>query len=104
MGTFTCTPTTTRKVDPLAHCEAPADDPRAIRGARNLPCPNSSRRGPLPADCGITFRSGRWPESSGTVAYDLAVGRDVKNDQLDLNGGKGEDLWKILVMAPLAVR
>jgi phospholipid/cholesterol/gamma-HCH transport system substrate-binding protein len=96
--------TKTRKVDPLAHCEAPADDPRAVRGARNLPCPDSNRRGPLPEACGITFRSGRWPQSSGTVAYDLAVGRGGRTQELDLENGKSENLWKILVLAPLAVR
>jgi phospholipid/cholesterol/gamma-HCH transport system substrate-binding protein len=98
---------TVRKVDPLAHCEVPANDPRAVRGARNLPCPNSTARGPLPEECGLTFRRGRWPETSGTVAYDLAVGDGGdgdKTEELDLSEGKGEDLWKILVLAPLAVR
>ena len=96
--------TTLRRADPLAHCEIPAGDPRAVRGARNLPCPDSSRRGPLPADCGLTFRGGRWPETSGTVAYDLAVGRGDRTHELDVNQGKEEDLWKILVLAPLAAR
>ena len=99
--------TTRRTADPLAHCDVPSDDPRAVRGARNLPCPNSTARGPLPADCGLTFRGGRWPETSGTVAYDLAVGDGGGaggTQELDVNQGKGEDLWKILVLAPLAVR
>lgn len=96
--------TTPREVDTLAHCEIPAADPRAVRGARNLPCPDSSRRGPLPNDCGFTFRGGRWPDSSGTVAYDLAVGRGGRTHELDVNQGKEEDLWKILLLAPLAVR
>jgi len=99
--------TTPRKADPLAHCDVAADDPRAVRGARNLPCPNSTARGPLPEDCGLTFRGGQWPETGGTVAYDLAVGDggDVGETQdLDVSERKGEDLWKILVLAPLAVR
>jgi len=99
--------TTARPVDRLAHCDEASDDPRAVRGARNLPCPNSTGRGPLPEDCGLTFRGGRWPETSGTVAYDLAVGDGAdrgKTEELDISEGKGEDLWKILVLAPLAVR
>jgi phospholipid/cholesterol/gamma-HCH transport system substrate-binding protein len=96
--------TTTRDVDLLAHCAIPADHPTAVRGARNLPCPDSARRGPLPAACGLTFRGGRWPGTGGTVAYDLAVGRDSTTHELDLEEGKGDDLWKILVLAPLAVR
>jgi len=96
--------TTPRRVDPLAHCEIAANDPIAVRGARNLPCPNSAQRGPLPEDCGLTFRGGIWPETGGTVAYDIAVGRSDRAHELDLENGKGEDLWKILVLAPLAVR
>lgn len=99
--------TTARPVDTLAHCDEASDDPRAVRGARNLPCPNSTGRGPLPKDCGLTFRGGRWPETSGTVAYDLAVGDGAargQTEELDVSEGKGEDLWKILVLAPLAVR
>lgn len=98
---------TPRDVDKLAHCDVPSDDPRAVRGARNLPCPDSTARGPLPEDCGLRFGGGRWPETSGTVAYDLAVGDGAdrgKTEELDVSEGKGEDLWKILVLAPLAVR
>jgi len=96
--------TTPRQTNPLAHCEIPANDPIAARGARNLPCPNSAQRGPLPESCGLTFRRGVWPETGGTVAYDLAVGRSDRAHELDLENGKGEDLWKILVLAPLSVR
>ena len=102
--------TTYRAVDPQAHCKIPADDPIAVRGARNLPCPTSARRGALPKDCGLTFRSGRWPGSSGSVAYDLAVGRATTDaprtdpEQNDPEQKNGEDLWKILVLAPLTVR
>jgi phospholipid/cholesterol/gamma-HCH transport system substrate-binding protein len=91
-------------VDPLAHCEIPNDDPTAVRGARNLPCPDSARRGPLPDACGLTFRAGRWPETGGTVAYELAVGRNDDTHELVFADKKGEDLWKILVLAPLTVR
>ena len=97
--------TTTRAVDPLSHCEIPPSDPTAVRGARNLPCPNSARRGPLPTDCGLVFRNARWPDTGGTVAFDLAVGSEGGDaHELDLTEGKEDDLWKILVLAPLAVR
>jgi phospholipid/cholesterol/gamma-HCH transport system substrate-binding protein len=96
--------TTPRQANPLAHCEIAADDPIAVRGARNLPCPNSAQRGPLPESCGLTFRRGIWPETGGRVAYDLAVGRSDRTHELDLENGKDEDLWKILVLAPLSVR
>ncbi|MCX6399732.1 MAG: MCE family protein [Propionibacteriales bacterium] len=99
--------TETRKVDVLAHCELAPDNPTAVRGARNLPCPDGTGRGPLPAACGLTFRGGVWPDSSGTVAYDLAVGRGDDTTALDLTDGdksEGDELWKILVLAPLAAR
>lgn len=95
--------TTTRGVDLLAHCDLAPDHPTAVRGARNLPCPQSADRGPLPADCGLRFDSGVWPESSGTVAYDLAIGKS-DGDQLGATGSgdtEGDDLWKILLLAPL---
>lgn len=99
--------TDTRDVDVLAHCEIAPDHPTAVRGARNLPCPQGTGRGPLPEACGLTFRGGLWPDSSGTVAYDLAVGRADDAHALDLTGdqkSEGDDLWKILVLAPLATR
>jgi phospholipid/cholesterol/gamma-HCH transport system substrate-binding protein len=91
-------------VNSLAHCEIPTTDPVAVRGARNLPCPNSAQRGPLPESCGLTFRRGMWPETGGTVTYDLGVGTSDKTHELDIENRKGEDLWKILVLAPLSVR
>jgi phospholipid/cholesterol/gamma-HCH transport system substrate-binding protein len=97
---------TTRDVNRLAHCEIAPADSTAVRGARNLPCPQSPARGPLPSSCGLSFRGGVWPDSSGTVAYDLAVGNedgsvDPSADASDYDEG---DLWKILVLAPLAAR
>jgi phospholipid/cholesterol/gamma-HCH transport system substrate-binding protein len=96
--------TTTRDVNRLAHCEIAPDSPTAVRGARNLPCPDSGDRGALPEECGITFRGGIWPDSSGTVAYDIAVGRSDDSAPRDVTSGQQadeEDLWKILVLAPL---
>lgn len=93
--------TTTREVDRLAHCDLAPDNPTAVRGARNLPCPDSAARGPLPASCGIGFRGGIWPETDGAVAYDLAIGRG--EDSIELDEGRDE-LWKMLVLAPLGTR
>jgi phospholipid/cholesterol/gamma-HCH transport system substrate-binding protein len=37
---------------PLVYCTAPHDDPRAVRGARNIPCPQDhARREGDVADC-----------------------------------------------------
>lgn len=96
--------TTTRYADPLAHCDLAASSPIAVRGARNLPCPNSALRGPVPASCGLRFPSGVWPQTGGSVAYDLMVGRRGTSDELDTTRHPKEELWKILVLAPLSVR
>lgn len=50
--------TSTRSVNILAHCSVAPNNPSSIRGARNLPCPNSSVRGPLPSSCGLVFGKG----------------------------------------------
>lgn len=98
--------TTTRDVDLLAHCKIPADDPTAVRGARNLPCPNSTARGPVPRACGLTFGRARWPADGGTVARDLVTGR-ARPSARELTSGsaesEGDELWQILVLAPLEV-
>lgn len=98
--------TEVRDVDTLAHCKIAPDNPTAIRGARNLPCPEGDGRGNTPAACGEHFGGGVWPDSSGTVAYDLAVGRGdgttTTTTGTDATGG--DELWKILVLAPLGVR
>ncbi|GAA3534885.1 MCE family protein [Nocardioides daeguensis] len=100
-----------RDVDTLAHCELAPDNPTAIRGARNLPCPQGDGRGNTPAACGEHFGGGVWPDSSGTVAYDLAVGRGdgsttstTTTTASGADGTGGDELWKILVLAPLGVR
>lgn len=105
---------TTRDVDPLAHCRIPAEHPTAVRGARNLPCPDSTRRGALPSACGLTFGRGQWPDAGGGVAYDLVVGRSDDTTLVPgpgpaprntaLADDEGDELWKLLVLAPLGVR
>ncbi len=104
----------TRDVDLLAHCEIPDDHPTAVRGARNLPCPGSADRGPLPRSCGLTFGRGQWPATSGAVAYDLVVGTGEQSLDLNASPGdrsapgtddlEGDELWKLLVLAPLATQ
>jgi phospholipid/cholesterol/gamma-HCH transport system substrate-binding protein len=102
--------TEVRDVDPLAHCEIAPDNPTAVRGARNLPCPEGDGRGNTPAACGEHFGGGVWPDSSGTVAYDLAVGHGdgtttaTAPASADAPETGGDELWKILVLAPLGVR
>lgn len=97
---------TTRDVDLLAHCKIPADHPTAVRGARNLPCPNSAVRGPVPRACGLSFGRGRWPANGGAVARDLVIGRGdhtpggLAGSSAD---SEGDDAWKILVLEPLGV-
>ncbi|WP_110206310.1 MCE family protein [Nocardioides daejeonensis] len=88
-----------RDVDPLAHCEGAPSRPSSVRGARNLPCPNSTTRGHLPADCGLRFPSGRWAGDRPVGAYDLAVERSGADAQA--TGADSSDGWKALVMAPL---
>lgn len=98
--------TTTRSVDTLAHCDVPPTDPRSVRGARFLPCPQGNGRGPTPAACGLKFGSGTWPKNSGTVAYDLAVGKPADDGERSRRPSalSGDDTWKVLVLAPLEVR
>lgn len=97
---------TSREVDLLAHCKIPADHPTAVRGARNLPCPDSAARGSVPRACGLTFGRGQWPADGGAVARDLVIGRGGDNST-DLAGDsaapEGDELWKILVLEPLGV-
>ncbi|GAB4003009.1 MCE family protein [Nocardioides ultimimeridianus] len=87
----------TRKVDTLAHCAVASSNPMVVRGVRNLPCPNSSSRGPLPSSCGIRFRGARQLVSpSATTAYDLALGRGTSTTP-------SGNSWKILVLGPLGL-
>ncbi|GAB3854004.1 hypothetical protein GCM10028801_07400 [Nocardioides maradonensis] len=90
---------TTRRVDTLAHCNVAPSNPMVVRGVRNLPCPNSSARGPLPSSCGIRFRGARQLVSpSATTAYDLALGRGTSS----ATSPSGSS-WKILVLGPLGL-
>lgn len=36
-------------------CKVPESDPRAVRGIRNNPCPNSTKRGATSTECGLEF-------------------------------------------------
>lgn len=96
----------TRKVDLLAHCSVPSSDPRSVRGARNLPCPQGTGRGPTPASCGLKYRDGVWPEGSAPIAYDLAVGDatgDYTTERRD-SFSDDSDAWQMLVLAPLGLQ
>ncbi|WP_300641491.1 MCE family protein [Nocardioides sp.] len=87
-----------RDVDLLAHCTVPDDDPKSVRGARLLPCPQGEGRGPLPSSCGLRFGEGVWPEGAGgSRGSDLARG-------LQGEAVPDRDGWRSLVLGPLSVR
>lgn len=62
-----------------SYCKIPADDPRIVRGARNLPCPNSARRGATAKACGLVFdritATGAAAQPRSIAFYDPATGR-----------------------------
>lgn len=96
--------TSVRKVDTLAHCDVAPANPSSVRGARNLPCPDNSARGPLPVSCGLEFDSGRWPSTSGIVAYELATGSGPRQQGSATGRSiKEEDSWSVLVLGPLGL-
>jgi phospholipid/cholesterol/gamma-HCH transport system substrate-binding protein len=88
---------TVRKVDTLAHCEKAPTNPSSIRGARNLPCPNSSARGPLPSSCGLTFGSGQWPEG-----YDANAPARTADDP-ETRTTTSDDAWQQLFLQPVGL-
>jgi phospholipid/cholesterol/gamma-HCH transport system substrate-binding protein len=93
----------TRKVDLLAHCEVPTDDARSVRGARLLPCPQGSGRGPLPAACGLRFGEGVWPGQDRKRS--LHRGLDGTHDDESASGSPRSDRsWKVLVLRPLGLQ
>lgn len=57
---------TTRDVNGDAHCSVASGDPRAVRGDRNMPCPNSSARAAFPAGCGLVFPGAARASSSAS--------------------------------------
>ncbi|MGA8846605.1 MAG: MCE family protein [Nocardioides sp.] len=90
-----------RKVDRLAHCTVPDPDPKSVRGARLLPCPQSAERGPLPSACGLEFGKGVWPNNRGSSrGSDLARGLQGSSspDSAERSG------WQMLMLGPLEAR
>lgn len=57
-----------RRVDGEAHCKIAASGPESVRGARNLPCPNSERRSATPAGCGLTYATGTGGSSEARAS------------------------------------
>ncbi len=90
-----------RQVDLLAHCTVPDADPKSVRGARLLPCPQGGGRGPLPSSCGLTFGKAVWPEgTSGSRGGDRRRGLPgVATAPAALDQG-----WRSLVLGPASVR
>lgn len=94
-----------RKVDQLAHCETPPNDPSSVRGARNQPCPNSSARGHLPSSCGLEFGKGRWPEGTDPNAASTAPKASPgEPSSRATTGASAEDSsWKQLFLEPVGL-
>lgn len=66
-------------------CDVDPDDPRVVRGARNLPCPDDpQRRAPTAAGCGLRFDRvqvpGAAPAAERLVGYDPETGRVLAPD------------------------
>lgn len=80
--------TSVRSVDRLAHCAVAPTNPSSIRGARNLPCPNSSARGPVPASCGLVFGKGTWPAGSNADASSAGASSLAGSTSARVDSGK----------------
>ncbi|MFS3128218.1 MCE family protein [Nocardioides sp. Bht2] len=85
-----------RVTDELSHCEGAPSRPSSVRGARNLPCPNSSARGPLPTACGLEF-----PRAQ-RVDGESAPTTDQSKPTLPATELRGDD-WTALLTGPLGV-
>lgn len=75
------------------YCKLAPSAPEGVRGARNLPCPNSAQRGPSPASCGLTYgtavrtglpESARAQASSGSGRAALAAVQDAISQVAEL--------------------
>jgi len=86
-----------RKVDTLAHCTTAPGNPSSVRGARNLPCPNSDARGPLPSACGLRFGNGVWPSG-----YDSRATEGELSTEADMPTDEGNS-WQMLLLKPLGM-
>ncbi|GAC1591474.1 MAG: hypothetical protein NVS3B21_10050 [Acidimicrobiales bacterium] len=90
--------TSVRSVDLAAHCGEAPQAPEGVRGARNLPCPNSSARGATPADCGLHFGAGRWP-----TGVDRNAASTATSSGTDAANGSSERAWTRLFLQPLGL-
>lgn len=63
------------------YCKVASDDDRVVRGARNVPCPNSSARGATPRDCDVALprmrAAGAAPPVERIVFMDTTSGEAV---------------------------
>lgn len=92
-----------------SYCDIASDDPRVVRGARNVPCPDDSgRRGPSAASCGLVFDRVRAPMARAAprtvTSYDPATGSllgpDGRRYRLaDMaEGGSQPETWQKLLL------
>lgn len=89
--------TSLRSVNPLAHCSVAPSNPSSVRGARNLPCPNSAARGPLPSSCGLRFGNGTWPTGYSSSWGNAATSASTSTP------GTGGTAWEQLFLGPLGM-
>lgn len=97
---------TTRPTRVDHYCQLDAVGPEGVRGQRNHPCPDSTRRGPTPASCGIDFSgvtgAGPPPRSStGSPGTGPATGTRTEPTIRPTNGAQP---WLSLLMASLGRR
>lgn len=107
-----------------SYCKVPREDPRDVRGSRNLPCPNDpNMRGPKAESCGLIFPRfdaglGKEQEvmaeptsssSPKAVEYNPDTGRVMAPDGqfylLEDAAGNGSNpkTWQELLKAPLGL-
>lgn len=99
-----------RRVNGTAHCAVAPSNPSSVRGARNLPCPDSASRASLPAGCGLHFGSSERTASGRPVLSDLAALMLAAEDLDGVRRGPftGSPLatgdgWQSLVLGPLGL-
>lgn len=80
-----------RETTPIApptsvYCRAGAESTQAVRGARNYPCPGSTRRGATAYDCGLIFQS----RAEDAAVQEEALARQVATARRLLVPGAAE--------------
>lgn len=93
--------TSVRAVHGLPHCVTAPASPQSVRGARNLPCPNSAARGPSPAACGLIFGHALWPPGYDSSA--ASAGSDSAGAGAPLSSTAASTSWEQWFLQPLGL-